>query len=71
MDQTVTENTENSKLGCWNLPKMLQRGQIAVQLGEKTSEAGKGKPLYSPLTKLFEFAEKRKSPVARWGCGVH
>lgn len=73
MDQIVPENGEYSKLGCWNLLKMLQRGQVAVRLGEKkkNSEAGKWKPLYYPLTKLFEFAEKRKSPVSSWGCRAH
>lgn len=35
MDQIVPENGEYSKLGCWNLLKMLQRGQVAVRLGEK------------------------------------
>ena len=71
MDQIVTENAENSELGSWNLPKMLQRGQMAARLGEKTAEADKWKPLYYPLTKLFEFAEKRKSPASSWGCRAH
>lgn len=67
MDKVVTKNAENPKLGCWNLLKTLRRGQMVVRLGEKNAEAGKWKPLYYPLTKLFEFAEKRKSPASTWG----